>query len=146
MERSAPTAVFFKTNHLKQRTGLDICRKCVGLKIRPSFQGNTSTITTMTDPSSPETKNISSIVKTWLRPAYLLDFDCQLHLFSPRHRLIAMSGFTFLTINHHQEPQSCLKTQFMQQLLVFILPGRVQGGLIHCACVSCSSNCWPNSP
>ena len=68
MERSAPTAVFFKTNHLKQRTGLDICWECVGLKIRPSFQVNTSTITTMTDPNSSETKNISSIVKTWLIP------------------------------------------------------------------------------
>ena len=81
---AALTAVFLKTNHLKQRTGLDICRECVGLKIPPSFQPRPSHHT-LTDPNSPETKNISSSSKLGchLRPADLVDFDCQLHLFSP---------------------------------------------------------------
>ena len=68
------TAAFFKTNHLKQRAGLDICRECVGLKIPSSFQVHLYHHS-LADPNSQETKNRQNFTATSDQSTYK-NCDC----------------------------------------------------------------------
>ena len=144
------TAVFLKTNHLKQRTGLDICGECVGLRIPPSFQVNLDHHHLDRYQFTRDRKYYFLIVKTWLLPHSGSDqsttrlyknfwlSSCISRHFSHHRLLIAMSGFTFLTINHCRQPQSCLQNTFYAAAAVYPSwpPGHVQGGLISCSDVS----------
>ena len=147
------TAVFLKTNHLKQRTGLDICGECVGLRIPPSFQVNLDHHHLDRYQFTRDRKYYFLIVKTWLLPHSGSDqsttrlyknfwlSSCISRHFSHHRLLIAMSGFTFLTINHCRQPQSCLQNTFYAAAAPGVYPsswppGHVQGGLISCSYVS----------
>ena len=80
-------------------------------------------------------------VKTWLPPrtsSRLGGLWLSIAFIFSHRLLITMSGFTFLTINHHPEPQSCLQNTFYAAA-AGVYPSCVQGGL----CVRWSpGNCW----
>ena len=124
---------------------------------------NPSILSTSTIPSHLDRSQFTRdqkyflIVKTWLPPQTSRLGGLWLSIaFIFSHRLlITMSGFTFLTINHHREPQSCLQNTFMQQLPGFILPvskvvcvsdgALATTGLIppqHTALLVTKSECW----
>ena len=131
------TAVFFKTNHLKQRTGLDICGECVGLRIPPpSFQVNLDHHHLDRYQFTRDRKYYFLIVKTWLLPhsgsdqstlGFTRTFDCQVAflVISPTtgcwlRCLVLLFSQSIIAGSR----RVAFRTHFMQQLLlVFILPG-----------------------